>query len=306
MPDELAVRTEPLEVLANERAGLGGSVARTLERELRAGGVDALVRGLPPHELGAAIRAAAERGGPVAVCGGDGTLMYAAELLAGGATVLAPIPTGTLNHFARRLGLDGIGSAAQALRAGHYVTVPVGVVDDRLFLNTATFGLYADVVRRREQLRGILTKWPAAAVALAERLLRMRRLRVTLEVEGERLECQTPLVWVGLGWGSFPRVHQAPERRSQPDLEIVVVRPPGRFGVVGLGFRFLLHLLRGRRPVQDPALEVIHARSLVIHSDSRVGVTLDGEVFRFRTPIFIGVVDRALRVVAPAEEQVSS
>jgi diacylglycerol kinase family enzyme len=291
-----------LEAFANEKAGLGGGVADDIRRQLEEAGVTADVRAVAPHALPAEIRGAANRGDTVAVCGGDGTLMAAAEVLAGGSVALAPIPTGTLNHFARRIGVEGIPDAAAAIRAGHTSRVPIGVVDDRIFLNTATFGLYADVVRKRESLRQWLTKWPAASVAILLKLLTMRRLRVTLQVEGERLERFTPLVWVGVGWGSFPRVHQAPERRGRPDLEIVVVRPRGRFGIVGLALRFLRHLGRSDRPVSDPALEVIHARSLIIHSGEQIGVTLDGEVIRMDGPVYIGVVDHALRVIVPAEQ----
>ncbi|MDP9348847.1 MAG: hypothetical protein M3P24_06865, partial [Gemmatimonadota bacterium] len=169
-----------------------------------------------------------------------------------------------------------------------------------VFLNTATFGLYADVVRRRERLRRWLGKWPAAAVAFALRVVRMRRLEVVLDVDGKRLYRKTPLVWVGVGWGSFPRVHEAPEWRRSPDLEIVVLRPRGRFGVVGLLLRFVRHLLRGQRPVEDPALEVLHARQVLIRARRRIGVTLDGEVLRARSPVFVAVQDEALRVVTPA------
>jgi diacylglycerol kinase family enzyme len=220
-----------MELFANESAGLGGAAAATISRELHRAGLSAQVRAVTPQRLPAAIRAAALRGGAVGVCGGDGTLMAAANVLAGSGAALAPVPTGTLNHFARRAGIDDIPAAARAILAGRTIEVPVGVLDDRIFLNTATFGLYADIVRRRERLRPWLTKWPAAAVALATRLLTMRRLRVTLDVGGERLERLTPLVWVGVGWGSFPRVHEAPEHRASPDLEIVVLRPRG-MGVV--------------------------------------------------------------------------
>jgi diacylglycerol kinase family enzyme len=292
-----------LEVLANERAGLRGAAAREIGEQLARAGVNARMRPVAPEDLEGALREVVARSEVVAVCGGDGTLLAAAEVLAGGPGALVPVPTGTLNHFARRVGVESVADAANALLAGRWEDVPVGIVDDRVFLNTATFGLYADVVRQRERLRPWFTKWPAATLALVARLIRMRRLQVTLEVQGERLERFTPLVWVGVGWGSFPRVHQAPERRGEPDLEIVVLRPRGRFGVVGLSFRFLRHLMRRDRPVQDPALEVIHARSLLIHSAERIGVTMDGEVRRLEGPVFIGVVDRALRVaVGEAED----
>ena len=294
-----------LPVLINERAGGGGDGVRRVAEALRDAGVPAVVRPVDPPRLAAAVARAAERAAErapvVGVCGGDGTLRTAAGVLAGSHTALAPFPTGTLNHFARRLGFESVEDTARALAAGRTTTVPVGVADDRVFLNTATFGLYADVVRRRERLRPWLRKWPAAAVAFTLRIVRMRRLEVVLDVEGERLRRRTPLVWVGMGWGSFPRVHQAPEGRGAPELEIVVLRPPGRFGIVSFLARMGLHLLHGRRPVRDPALEVLHARRVLVSSRRRVGITLDGEVARLAPPVFVSVRSGALRVVAPAD-----
>jgi diacylglycerol kinase family enzyme len=290
----------PVPVLVNARAGQAGEGAlRSVIAALEEAGVNARVRAVDPARLAEEVERAAREADVVAVCGGDGTQLTAAEVLAGEAVALAPLPTGTLNHFARRLGLEDVPAAVAALAGGRSSCLPVGVVDDRIFLNTATFGLYADVVRRRERLRRWMGKWPAAAVALAIRVIRMRRLEVILEVEGKRLYRKTPLVWVGLGWGSFPRVHEAPERRRSPDLEIVVLRPRGRFGVVRLLARFARDLLWRQRPVEDPALEVFHARWVLIRARRRIGVTLDGEVLRAQSPVFVAVQDDALRVVTP-------
>ena len=54
------------------------------------------------------------------------------------------------------------------------------------------------------------------------------------------------------------------------------------------------------RPLEDGALEIVHARSLVIHSPRRVGLTLDGEPLRADAPLFVTVQEDALRVVIPS------
>jgi diacylglycerol kinase family enzyme len=294
--------SDAVPVLLNLGAGLGGSEAAgaRITEALESAGVRAEIRALKPDDLLAALREAAESGAPtVGIAGGDGTLLAAAELLAGGSTALAPFPTGTLNHFSRRLGVADIEGAARALAAGHEGRVPVGLMDDRIFLNTATFGIYADVVRRRERWRPALRKWGAAAVSFLAAFVRMREVEVGIEVEGRYLHRRTPLVWVGVGWGSFPFVHEAPERRSSPDLEIVVVRPRGRLGTLALLLRLGVHLSGRNGPVEDPALEILHARHLLIRAHGKIGVTLDGEVLRTRGPIFVAVQDEALPVIVP-------
>jgi diacylglycerol kinase family enzyme len=292
-------------VLVNTAAGLASAAAALarLSAACERRDLAVRVRAVSPDRLEDEIAAAAARGDAMlGVSGGDGTLLTAARVLAGRGTALAPFPGGTLNHFARRLGIPDFEAAADALLRGEPSDAPVGVVDDEVFLNTATFGFYAGVVRRRERLRPWIRKWPGAAVAFLEMLLRMRRFDVVLDVEGERLQRKTPLVWVGMGWGSFPRVVEARERRSRPDLEIVVLRPRSRLGMLRLLRRLAVHFFRGERPIDDPGLEVLHARSVLIRGPRRISATLDGEVRDLQAPLFLGVVDGALRVVVPDDE----
>lgn len=292
-------------VVVNGAAGLGRrDRVSEVEAALREAGVAARVEAVRPDDVGGRVRGMRDAGVPlVGVAGGDGTMLAAADVLAGSDTVLAPLPTGTLNHFARRLGLDDLSRGAEAIRDDESAQVPLGVVDDRLFMNTATFGFYADVVRRRESYRPRLGKWGAAGVAFTVTLARLRTMDVTLVVDGERLERRTALVWVGVGWGSFPLVHESPDRRRLPDLEIVVLRPGGVAATTRLIARLLLSLRRRDRPISDPALEIFHARQLLISAAHRIGVTLDGEVLRCTPPVLVGVQPDALRVVVPAARQ---
>lgn len=288
-------------VVVNAAAGRGRrDRSGEVRAALAAAGVPARVTAVPPEEVAAAVGRARSAGADViAVAGGDGTMLTAAEVLAGSSTSLAALPGGTLNHFARRLGLPTLASAATALAAGSVASVPLGIADGRVFLNTATFGFYADVVRRRERYRWLVGKWGGAVVGFALTLGRLRMMDVTLELEDRRLQRRTSLVWVGVGRGSFPLVHRSEDRQSRPELEIVVLRPRGIPGTATLILRVLLSLRRREHPVRDPALEVLHARKLLIQGRHAIGVTLDGEVTRCEPPVLIALQDEALRVVMP-------
>jgi diacylglycerol kinase family enzyme len=225
----------------------------------------------------------------------------AAAVLAGRAAALAPFPGGTLNHFARRYGLPTIEDVATALAAGATRRVPVAVLDDEIFLNTATFGYYAEVVRRRERWRRWLSKWPAAVLAMASLLRRNPAIDVELEVDDRRIRRTTALVWIGLGWGSFPRSHQAAERRQAPDLEVAVLRVTSRRELVGFLLRMIPRLVRSERPVNDPALELFHARSVILAGPHALHATMDGERFELSAPVFMAVLDDALLVPVGAD-----
>ena len=76
-----------------------------------------------------------------------------------------------------------------------------------------------------------------------------------------------------------------------------MLKPQGIASSVGMVVRLFRALRRGKRPISDPSLEILHARLLLIHGRHRIGVTLDGEVFRVRPPIFLALQDDGLHVV---------
>jgi diacylglycerol kinase family enzyme len=283
-------------VLLNASAGRTELQAAELEAQLGSDLVD--VVSVPPAALQDAVRRAVE-GRPhiLGIAGGDGSLHTAAAVLAGSGTTLAVVPTGTLNHFAQRVGIHSIDDAAEALRSGRITKLPVGSAGDRVFLNTFTFGEYSRIVRIRERFRPRLGKWPAAALAFTTALFSLRRLRLTISTPEAVLARRTPFVWVGVGWGSFPRVHEALERRSKPDLEVAVLASPSRMAGLGFLVRLSARMVSRQRPIRDRALEILNTRALTVDSGHRIDATADGEVLRLQPPIDIGIRDDALSVL---------
>jgi diacylglycerol kinase family enzyme len=294
-----------LPLLLNPSAGRGvGRWNPALRTALAEADVPALVREVDPRRLESSARRLAAAGAPVvAVGGGDGSVRAAAEALAGTGTALAVIPLGTLNHFANRIGVGGVRAAVAAVRAGRQGSATAGILDDRVFLCTATIGFYADAVRRRERLRPAWGRLLAVVVGIAAGLRGLPAFRVGLETAGGRHECTTPLVWVGIvpprrGGGSELEV-VVPRRWSGSELEVVVPRRWSGWRAPVTAARLLLRWLRGGRVVDDPALRVVRARHVVVHGTGTVGVTLDGEAFTAELPVWLAVQDGAVRVVVP-------
>src|SRR6476659_9892390 len=87
------------------------------------------------------------------VAGGDGTIAAAAAAAARSETELAVLPGGTLNHFAKDNGIPtDLGKAAEVAAGDTVRTVDLGYLEDRVFLNTSSIGLYVKFVRVREEL----------------------------------------------------------------------------------------------------------------------------------------------------------
>jgi undecaprenyl-diphosphatase len=114
------------------------------------------------------------------VAGGDGSVAAAAAVALEHGLPLAVVPAGTLNHFARDVGVDTLEDAAEAVTKGSAVCVDVAEVNGTPFLNTASIGVYPEVVERRDALSGRMGKWVAMTVAAAQVLRRATPVEVVL------------------------------------------------------------------------------------------------------------------------------
>lgn len=152
------------------------------------------------------------------VAGGDGTVNAAAKAAIEHEKPLAVVPGGTLNHFARALGIESIDDAMEAIKNGVGREVDVSLIDGEVFLNAASIGAYVDLVEARELIQKTVGKWPAVIVALA-RVMREGE-PVHIELGGRSVEA-----WmVFFGNCRYIPAGFAPSTRPRLDDGLVDVR----------------------------------------------------------------------------------
>lgn len=190
-PDVRRVRLAPRRQPSAD--GDGVAIAVNLEAGAQSDGewLDHVRRDLPrAHiqeirvEQGHELRAYLEESSgarALGVAGGDGSVNAAAHVAVERSIPLVVFPTGTLNHLARDLGIESVADSVDAVKAGSVAAIDVATIDGRVFLNTASFGSYAELVDARERLEGKIGKWPAVLVALVKVLRRAEPVRVSLD-----------------------------------------------------------------------------------------------------------------------------
>lgn len=170
--------TAPIAIVVNPSAGSADD--DDLEARLRDAFGEAEIVRVGDDDLIDLLRRAA-RAPVMGVVGGDGTVNAAVGVALETGTPLAVVPGGTLNHFARDLGLETIEDTAEAVAAGRIERIDVGRIANRPFVNTASFGSYADLVDERERLEDRIGKWPAAVVAGVRVLRRAEPTEVSID-----------------------------------------------------------------------------------------------------------------------------
>jgi YegS/Rv2252/BmrU family lipid kinase len=267
---------------------------------LRDAGVDVEIELLSGGQFETRCRTLAEGGAPLLIVGGgDGTMAAAATALAGTDTALGILPFGTLNHFARDLGIPTeLDEAAKLIAAKTERRVDVAEMNDRVFINNSAIGLYPLMVVDRDLQRRRLgrRKRLAMIVASLRTLARFHHQRLTLTVNDQKAQIDTPLLFVG---NNDYRIDLgAPGQRDSLEdgqLCVLVMRKKTRSGLIAASVRALLNRSRPDDMVRLDGVERLRVSSL----RSQVAVSLDGEVARVAPPLDYRIRKKALRVIAP-------
>ncbi|HXE81094.1 MAG TPA: diacylglycerol kinase family protein [Vicinamibacterales bacterium] len=248
--------------------------------------------------LNSADRAAAGDAAIVAAGGGDGTVAAVAQRLVNTDKALAVLPLGTFNYFARRfdvpLDVDG---ALDVITAGVSSRIDVGEVNGRIFLNSASIGLYSAVLERRETTFRALGRSRVVAYAVVARSLiePPALLNLRIEADGVPLARRTPLLFVGVNeyqMETFGIPGAGCLRTGR--LASYITRPLGVFQMWRLALRAFFRGLHGAN-----AFEVVCSRELrVTMRRRRVRVAVDGEVLVLDTPLQFRLRPGALTVLA--------
>ncbi|MBA2554325.1 MAG: phosphatase PAP2 family protein [Geodermatophilaceae bacterium] len=240
------------------------------------------------------LHAAADRAKAFGVAGGDGSVATAAKAALDHDLPLAVVPAGTLNHFARDVGIETVEAAVTAINAGAGVAVDVARVGGVPFLNSASIGSYPEMVQRREALEPRYGKWPALFLA-AVSVLRTQ-VPLHLELNGE----PTKLWILFIGNCAYTPRGLSPAWRPRLEdglLDVQYLRADKKFSRARLALTALAAATDKSRMYRQLEVTELTVRSL----DGPVQVARDGEPGEEAVEFTFNKTPRRLLVYRPAE-----
>lgn len=277
-------------LIMNPRSG-GGKVGRFGLVELaRALGAEVCLLDGSQDAAALARQAVGHGADLLGVAGGDGTQAVVAAVAADHGVPFLVVSAGTRNHFALDLGLDldDPRRCLEALTDGVEVRVDLCVAGDRTFVNNASFGAYAEVVRspayREGKTRTALNLLPGLLIGPRAATLRLRAGGTWLAGAQAVLVSNNPYGSTDLaGLGRRPRLDG------------------GVLGVLAVTVRNAAEaavLVRGRW--RSNAVMLRTATEAVITADApSLPVAVDGEAVTMQAPVRCVVRPGALRVRVP-------
>ncbi|MER8234863.1 diacylglycerol kinase family protein [Streptomyces sp. NPDC094049] len=310
-------------LIMNPKSG-GGKVGRfgLVERAERLGARVILIDPSAETDVAALARQAVADGADLlGVAGGDGTQALVAAVAAEHDLPFLVVSAGTRNHFALDLGLDRVDPAncLDALVDGEELRVDLGWVSGRPFVNTVSFGVYADVVQRPEYRDA---KAGTAFDVLPDLLQGGEGDRLDALVDGAPLPAQQALLVSNNPYVVPDPFGAATARRPRLDggtLGVIGIRVDGAAQAAELAVRGTqatgLNVLTATRVevtgkaeaptgpgpglFQGPAPAPAPAPSPVTSTSTSISVAVDGEALVMDTPVVCVLRPRALRVLVP-------
>ena len=237
--------------------------------------------------------------------GGDGTISAAAAILMNSGKALAILPAGTMNLFARSLGIPlQLDEAVAALASGATRAVDIASANGRPFVHQFSIGMHARLVDLRSKMSfaSRLGKIGASAKAAWDTVRNPRAINVTLDIGGSEIAANATAIGITnnlFGEGHLPYA-------EKPDggvlgVYITVARQRGDV------FGFLLNMARGRwrdnrhvdiRQSQNVTLKVRSRRT-------RLKSVIDGELCDLEHETTIRIHPGALCVLVPSESSLA-
>jgi YegS/Rv2252/BmrU family lipid kinase len=240
---------------------------------------------------------AAERQIPLLfVCGGDGTLNEAVNAVAGTETALGVIPAGTVNLWAREVGLlkrplEAVQLAVKGVRR----RVDLGRAGDRYFLLVAGFGLDAAVTHGVSHRLKSRVGAAAYALSAARQALRHKPTRATLVADGHERTLDLLMLIAG-NTRNYAGLTQITSEALVDDgmLDLCAYSGRGRWEILWLSLLTLL-----RQHGRSGNVFRTRFRELRISATQPLPVQVDGEAIADR-PLDVSVAPGALWVAVPA------
>jgi diacylglycerol kinase family enzyme len=280
------------------------------------------------HATSLAAAARSDGFGLVLTLGGDGTVNEAVNGILGPAATpdgaaaaggpsadaaslpaLAALPAGNANVFTRNVGLspdpvDAAGQILQAIAAGRYRTIGLGLAGDRYFTFNAGLGIDAEVVRAVD---GHRARGRTAPPGLYVRMILRQYYRVTdrrhpaLTLERDGHPPVGPL-FLGIVSNTAPwtylgrrPVYASPQAAFDSGLDVFALRSLRTISTV----RTIYQMLSPARPPTGRSVLALHDQAeLTLRSSRPLAFQVDGEYMGEHECVKFRSVPDALRVIA--------
>lgn len=279
------------------------SLCAFMSRTLQVAGHHLEIDVVSGSEMPAALEKAAAKSDVdiVLAGGGDGTISAAAAQLMGKKKALAVLPAGTMNLFARGLGIPQSPEAAiEAFTDGRIRQVDIATANGQPFVHQFSVGMHARMIRLRDKmdfgsrLGKITASFRAAWVTLTDPHV----MHIALSIGETEIEARVSAIGITnnlFGEGHLPYADDP----AGGVLGVYLTMAQTRGEVLKFAFNAAQGKWRDNEHVEIHQADRLTLK--MISSEKKLHAAMDGELVTLEKETAIEIHPRALNVLVPAE-----
>jgi len=253
----------------------------------------------PGLDCGKEIRDRISRGIRLFIAaGGDGTVHHVVQAVAQTDAVLAVIPAGTYNHFARDLNIPLTWrEALDVALNGASRQIDAARINERFFINNVSLGLYPELVARREEHGRDYPRWRARLYALYTTLRKFPHVTLNVETASQQEVIRTHVFMVSNNSYDLERfgVEAPRETLTEGKLTVYWLSHRSRWQLARIVARYMAGRVR-----EIPGFTMFRTTRMRVQSSrSLLKVGIDGELFTLEAPLTIISVPQSVTVRVP-------
>ena len=237
--------------------------------------------------------------GVIVAAGGDGTLNAVASQLLHQAIPLGILPLGTFNYVARVLNIPlDLLAAANVIATGEPRLSHVAKINDQIYLNNASLGLYPLFIKRRELYNQKFGRFPLHAYTSGlDVLIRDRKeLKLEIDVDQKRYPVKTPLLFFGNNQLQLKEMNlKIAQCAALGEVAGVILAKTDKLSL----FKTLVQLIRGKLEQAADVYSFSGNQVNVYSKKATLTVAIDGEIKEMSTPLHVHVEKNALKIMVP-------
>ena len=241
----------------------------------------------------------ASEAGVVVAAGGDGTLNAVAAQLMGTDIPMGIFPLGTFNYVARLLNIPlDLLKAAETIATGKIRGVHVAQINDHIYLNNASLGLYPLFIQKRELYNQRFGRLAINAYTSGLNVLIRDRKELQLEIQinGKKYPVKTPLIFFGNNQLQLAEMNlRIAEAVEQGKVAGVVIAKGDKRTL----FKTAWLTIRGQLEKASDVYSFSADQVQVYSKKATLTVAIDGEIVEMQTPLNIHVKKNTLNIMVP-------
>ncbi|WP_074351687.1 diacylglycerol kinase family protein [Proteiniborus sp. DW1] len=227
--------------------------------------------------------------------GGDGTINEVAMgIIQKGYGTLGIIPGGTGNDLARSLNIPlDPEEALYTLLGGEKKHIDYGRINGKFFLNVASIGLDADIVKRTEDVKKVIRGKIAYTIGLIITLMVYKSQKLIVELDNETMEIDAMLTAVANGkyYGGGMKICPMAVL-DDGSFHIIIVKKVSKLKLL----RFFPLVFKGTHVNLTDLVKVYSSKKVKLRFDKELLLNIDGDVIPVKDEVNFIIDEQKIEV----------